>query len=48
MKGTLKGAGPGVLLTFLTGKTRCNQVEFRCGCNPDSESALLGELNIEH
>jgi hypothetical protein len=35
-------------LQFLTGKTRCNQVKFRCDCNPDSKSGLLGELNIEH
>jgi|GEM_PF-5656065 hypothetical protein len=34
-------------LEFSTGKTRCNQVKFRCDCNPDSESGLLGELNIE-
>ena len=32
-------------LAFLTGKARCNQVKFRCDCNPDSESGLLGELN---
>jgi hypothetical protein len=32
-------------LEFLTGKTRCDQVKFRCDCNPDSESGLLGELN---
>jgi hypothetical protein len=34
-------------LEFLTGKTRSNQVKFRCDCNPDSESGLLGELSIE-